>query len=440
MAEMIEGEPWFKKRNNQTNSLKGYSYNVNGAGVGINKQGLFVAKLLVKELHNTHTTSGGATFKTITTGNYSTSACPYQDYFNGSYLICCILREEFNHISIRVKNVNFYSYRMGYSHNKLIGEMTLTSERPLINALGEMTNHTLSKTQLKNLEANGHTSCYSDDHFWWREAANGSWRLVIGNEVSHHVNREEFTTCLDEKFGGNLVMVGDVPLEQAFFYLAAGTGKNVEQEIHVRDTKIEETMYEIGNMFYHRSTFVDQVDKHLKWFVNNTPSDIEHMHRSHRFIEYFYGIIDVNKTEPLNRPPHESSLMLLDGGLRDVGLDDAAVYIANFYKILKNLEKLKANGTYKLYWQNMFPWPGNVELDNGMHANTFVISAVNAWVALQMKILNIPVIDAWKLAYPFEDDWNPCGYSYLCKQENSWVGHAGIEVVHQFLREACDFL
>ena len=63
----------------------------------------------------------------IVKGSHTRNSCAYRDYFDGTYTVCCVLREPENDIQFYLINVNFMSYQLFYSHHKLIHEVKVDS-------------------------------------------------------------------------------------------------------------------------------------------------------------------------------------------------------------------------------------------------------------------------------------------------------------------------
>ena len=63
----------------------------------------------------------------IVKGSHTRNSCGYRDYFDGTYTVCCVLREPENDIEFYLMNVNFMSYQLFYSHHKKIHEIKVDS-------------------------------------------------------------------------------------------------------------------------------------------------------------------------------------------------------------------------------------------------------------------------------------------------------------------------
>ena len=280
----------------------------------------------------------------------------------------------------------------------------------------------ISKGEFDIIELLGHTTCYTDPEFWFDTLQYGRrvWTYIRNGSISHRLSREELDMCLDKKFRSQFVMTGDVNMEKNFFYLASGTGNMKKQTIHLRETLIEERMYQIGGTVFTIGHLVLRLSIDiLDGFLITLPLILSKCIRRIDSWNMYMGC-DENEIEPDFLPENDKAMMLIDAGLWDLSVDDAALFMAKFFLVLQHIEKMKKKNIYQMYWQNLPPWPGNLEFEDGMHTNTFIIAAVNAWVALEMRILNITVIDFWKIALPFEDEENPCGFNYLCKKDTYW--------------------
>ena len=76
-----------------------YNYAIDMHLTKLPLQKMYMAIIHVKEKRKNKLTEGGSAFRTSVVGPSTVSRCPYKDFFNGSYLICCEIREKMSEIN-----------------------------------------------------------------------------------------------------------------------------------------------------------------------------------------------------------------------------------------------------------------------------------------------------------------------------------------------------
>ena len=71
-------------------------------------------KVVIQETVQNEFTSGGSSFRTEVNGENSKVLCPYRDYFNGTYLICCDVVEQHTVVTLMHEHFNFSAYEAYY--------------------------------------------------------------------------------------------------------------------------------------------------------------------------------------------------------------------------------------------------------------------------------------------------------------------------------------
>lgn len=130
-------------------------------------------------------------------------------------------------------------------------------------------------------------------------------------------------------------------------------------------------------------------------------------------------------------------LLVLDSGCHDLAFNNSAMYIAHFKEVFNLLEEITNTNMFKIVWQNIPPWPHELEHNNDRHLNSFVNAATAYWVSKKLEQLDIPIVDMRSIALPFED-MSVCGMHYICHDfPREHKGIAGREAAQQVLRVAC---
>ena len=71
-------------------------------------------KIQIRETQRGVPTWGGSSFRTELFGDNSRVMCPYKDYFNGTYLICCDVVEQTSIVKLIHEHFNFSAYEAYY--------------------------------------------------------------------------------------------------------------------------------------------------------------------------------------------------------------------------------------------------------------------------------------------------------------------------------------
>lgn len=149
-------------------------------------------------------------------------------------------------------------------------------------------------------------------------------------------------------------------------------------------------------------------------------------------------ILEHARSKPdFKRSESKPRLLVFDSGCHDLAFNNSAIYFQNFHVLHDILKEIKDTEKFTIIYQNIPPWPPQLEHDRNKHINTFVVAATAYWIKEQFDMLGIPVINLQKIALPFAD--TPiCGMHYLCNDfPRVHKGHAGQEAAQQLLGLAC---
>ena len=336
-----------------------------------------------------------------------------------------------NTVQFILKNVGFLSYKLFYGQNRVFAKYNIESNNPDVDRTG----HPLPYRAPHVYNDLDHEfECYRD-HEYWLKTEEHDWRYVTDNLETRHLSEEFVNTCVDEKYNGQFIVMGDSHLRFEYFYMETHIrGHHKPKDYQVVKEKLD-FLVMIEKSSFHMSTYKHVFLKHLKWLFLNPPEKILDMRDRNDFSSYLRGN---TSSEYVRRPSKRKALLLLDSGTWDVAFNDSAIYIANFHTIKHILHKLKMQGNYEIIWQNIPTWASTMEHNGFRHTNTFINGAVNAWTMKQLTELNIPLVNIWKMALPFQDkSIHPCGCHYLCQDKGKWLGYPGAEAAHTVFRIAC---
>ena len=404
--------------------LEEYDYHVSEPHKSFNKQGYEVMKVLIHERWQDEYTRGGATLKIIMRGIHARNACGYRDFFNGTYLACCILRENVNTVDIYVMNVNFLAYQLYYSMNHLISSFSVECNRPSIATNGEIHNPDVfqkfhddimsmqGKKEEDDEERQIVEQCSNDDGYWQMYIGRQSWRYVREGQYTTHLTTKDVNKCFHEKFSDNVLFVGDSHMRTAYLYVLHEIRRYREVGDLYNDNT-EDFVMRAENQTYIRSTYEDTLKDRLQTILLNVTD------------------------HPEDFP--ENTLLVLNSGCWDLAFDSAVDYILGFQDIIELIDELQYTGRFTIVWLEIPPWPHTLEHHFGRHLNSYIIGAINAWVVDQLRYIGIYTVSMWQYTLAFEDAWTEiCTVHYLCPVDvMESAGDQGKEVVQDILRYAC---
>ena len=380
--------------------LKQYTHTLNNLTKSVSEHGHNLARFTISERYNSETTHGGTTFKIVIRGFYTRAACSYTDSFDGEYQVCCIIRESASIVDIYLMNVNFWSYQLYESHHVLVQSLEIDTERPSINSDGQRSTLVLSRQ-------NAH--CEFDDDYWLNDTKFG-WKNVHKDKTYEAMDTYDFEKCMNIRYDNTVTVIGDGHARMVFYYIHAGIRN------HFFDIDIHDNVIIARNDTYHRSTYAKVLADQLTTIYEGAKHKIE-IHP---------------QSEKIPR-----KLLIVDVGSWDLTFTSSAQFIVDFMKVLKRLKLLKEQNLYEIVWQTLPTRPHDVEHAIGRNINTYIIGAVTNWMVLKLIDLEIPVVNLWRLAFPFEDTVTTCGEHYLCRTGKTFYGSVGVEGAQAIIRAAC---
>lgn len=404
-------------------ALNDYSFHVTEPEKAFSSDGFEVMKVFIHERFKGDDTKGGATLKIIMRGIHTRNSCAFRDYFNGTYLVCCTLRENVNTIDIYVMNVNFESFKLYYSLNYLVHSVEVDSNRPFVATNGElheidefksfheaiMKHHAELDSELNHVIEE---ECSNDDGYWLRYVGRQSWRYVKNGAYTNHLYIKEIDQCFAERFDNSVIFIGDSHMRTSYLYVLHDLRHFRNQGDMTNEATHEFTMT-AANQTYIRSTYEDSLHEHLLEILKNVTNH--------------------------PRQFKKKTLLVINSGTWDLAFDNAVDYVIEFKSILEVLDNLMYSNKFTIVWIDIPPWPHELEHHYGRHINSYIAGAVNSWVTDKIRDLGIYSVPMWQYTLPFEDAWTEvCNIHYLCPVDDlESAGDQGKEVVQDMLRYAC---
>jgi len=186
-----------------------------------------VVKFVVTESYLGKLTHGGSSFLTHIKGSQSVAVCPYDDYFNGTYTICCPVIEAKTAVSISLQYVNytaFYHFRLEpvsrvvYSWNATVRQSQLDMIDVQTNSCqyGEIYNYGYWKKN--NATVLGKYRKF-ENSFKDLGLDNNQWTWYVNGCPSIHYSKQEVAKCLTSKVQNKLTIIGDSHMRLVFQYV-----------------------------------------------------------------------------------------------------------------------------------------------------------------------------------------------------------------------------
>ena len=392
------------------NSYPKYSHSVGSVTMNSNTHGYGIASFVITERFGQESGHGGSTFKIIISGIRTRAVCSYDDQFDGQYLACCAVHERYSTIEVYLMNVKFLSYQVDESLHHLISSTEVVNRNPSVERDGSLVNARYPAN------AGQGDDCVFDDYYWLNSSKNG-WEIVMNGHIFDPIYRRDAALCISKKYNGTMIVIGDQNVHLTFNYINMGLGSS-DQGPNVDSDHIVHHPKAVSNYTYKRSSFISTFLTHLEEVHKEANAEI--------------AILKKTKTTIPRR------LLLLDTGIWDITYTTAASFMTQFMDVLSLVQRVKQQGMYEIIWQGMPPWPHDVGLDKGRKFNTYIIGAANAWAEHKLRQMDIPVIDYWRIALPFEDTKTDCELDhYLCRHKGEFQGHVGVAVAQLILRTAC---
>lgn len=181
-------------------------------------------KIIITETYSNMNTEGGSTFRIDLTSQLHRQVCPVKDFFNGTYLSCCLVDTKvitYNFtVAVSLKMTNFESYQTTFSNNMLLWKL-------IINVLNK-----------RNTSQEHYQNCVNPFDL---DLRSGYWLNTMGKHSQKHKpmsnkyvipdNRYPggycmfpylegaIQSCIKEKYNGTTMIIGDSHARFIFYYL-----------------------------------------------------------------------------------------------------------------------------------------------------------------------------------------------------------------------------
>jgi len=374
-----------------------YTYNISHKVIRLSDRPQAVVIITVVEFRSANLTQGGSGFQTFVQSSSTTEECPYKDFFNGTYVICCYIRENNSSINIELQHADFSMFK-GYRPiskrhiwNRLLTNITYLS--PIYAA-----DDTCREKRFSGNASNG---------YWVK--LQQKWNWVIDACVMPFFSYQQLYECTQHKYEGNVQLIGDSHIRYLFYYLVQMSDK----QPHLIKRQNKTINMEDGNFTLAWADTIDTHRKALQAYVS--------------------------------RATGSSRLLILDNGPWEMMQRGYVNHIRRFDTIvtmLRNiLEKLPNTS---IVWQESPTLPEfvyNKDIGSGNFVqNNYMIMSMNYNACSQLKNIGVHCIPSFHMAYPWYTQLpERCGGTHiLCRKNDYQVENfIGFSAVHYMLHTVC---
>ena len=196
-----------------------YRYNVTYQRTEVTDSEDFV-KIFIHEHSVGGPSSGGTTFRVNVTSDRTSQVCPWKDYLDGSYMVCCLVDTTFiktrYKVEVFMKLENFTAYsRLQSTSTSIWSEMFEIESTKMVDQ-----NFQYSECKLSNIQHRG-------DGYWLRSSEHmdvlDSYVLRDASSPRNYctfpINHRRVVQCFKDKFHDDFTMIGDSHMRYAYYYL-----------------------------------------------------------------------------------------------------------------------------------------------------------------------------------------------------------------------------
>ena len=290
-----------------------------------------VMRIIVKETTaDGWPTTGGSSFRAQTKGASSRAMCPYRDYFNGTYLICCNVVEDMAEVSIIHEYGNFSAFEAYAETDKqeskrneteiwrevltLPKHYSLTNYAPIINN-GTASYGTATDCEKVNYgNSNGHWILIDD-----------MWKWVVEGCKFQYMRTVDTQECFSNRYQKRIFVFGDYHVRNFYYYLMR------ELDPDLKDHDKAHHDIQMGDYQYKWCTSTYVLEDYLEDFVLNLQEDGSYNGTDGGRRENFH--FNIIRHEEMNDLPDVREIYTIDD------LEELTLQESNLMAQLKKSEK-----------------------------------------------------------------------------------------------------
>ncbi len=205
--------------------LKNYSYNVTEK-TGVNNLNHVDRRFefLIQEYYEGELTKGGTSFRVTVQSNYTIEMCGIEDHFDGTYSVCCNVREKCANVVAYALFVNFQAYNQqsgNYANKKqIIGQVVCTKESKML----KYTNNSIQNKEHVFVLNNENGLLYINrtiGNLWIK--INNTWIWTENGHTFPKPKRSDLENCMKDLM--TLTLIGDSHMVCSLHYILKLMGK-----------------------------------------------------------------------------------------------------------------------------------------------------------------------------------------------------------------------
>ena len=225
---------------NFNESLLETSFNINYTETTLPNQN----RLFRIIIQSSNTTRGGGNFRIFANSDHVSQLCPVKDYFNGTYLSCCeirddLIKEDFT-LSVNEEYANFEAYDHHMGNSRIIWNETVSTKTKSKSKLQNLytskiihsrvssnfadTSKSLQSSKVPNiLPCKNVTSLDMTKGIWFRTNTTAHYNRYILPHQSYGycmfslMATEDIRSCIHKRYSYSITMMGDSHMRYSFY-------------------------------------------------------------------------------------------------------------------------------------------------------------------------------------------------------------------------------
>ena len=330
------------------------------------------------------------------------SMCSFDDYFNGTYTICCDVLSSTQTMNITRAFVDYAAFQGHPTKGRII-----YLENVQVNHLYDIaTVHPRRDIH----EAINYSS-------YWMKATDTRWRWYKDGTVLKDYSHLDLRTCIKERFNGRTTIIGDSHVRGIHSYITSTLGWRLLPTLADRHT--------------------NRRWNHHKFIWAPYPEDVIESLKTLKRI-----MLSTTKSAITKVVPKKPLFLLLDTGAHTLHTEGIIPLLLHIRGVVQELMRFimatAPHADITVIWLDM---PSSADYYSThydpMHwRNQFSSSAINKWLCDALSLLGVRCLPYNEMS-AFWRNSPVCLGHYLCVCPTRSIGQAGLGIVNQLLSFAC---
>ena len=315
--------------------------------------------------------------------------CPYRDYFNGTYLLCCNVVEDYSVLTILHEYSNFAAYEVYAPTNNQRSKRnaTIIWQEPLtvpkhystIDASPIITSSDTSYGQSENCERvdYGHTN----GHWIKRDEM---WKWVVDGCRFLYMRTVDVQECFYSRYFNEFYAFGDYHIRNLFYYIIKELAPTFDQFYPIHNN------IDINKFHFKWSTTTYVLEDFLEDFLISLDDGVNNN-----------GTLGGRKTN-FEAEFYEQKLLIFDLGIWPILSRPIADYVLAIDNIAIVLKKIVDRGTTVVFQDT--PATPNNTYTNKPNPSNQLYAALNYFACTKLKAVGVHCAPNWRYTMPWIND------------------------------------